>query len=153
MTGAGFVSTCRTKMLCVLRDAEHFDLTSAAQRAIIASKKMDVKGSERMEPIYEQRAQVFKALCDPRRQKILALLQGGEKCACKLIEEMGMPQSSLSYHMKVLCASGIVVGREEGKWTHYRIDPAGSRRAVELLQAITTSSCDTDNNSCCCAHL
>ena len=92
-----------------------------------------------MEPIYEQRAQVFKALCDPRRQKILALLQSGEKCACKLIEEMEMPQSSLSYHMKILCASGIVVGREEGKWTHYRIDPAGSRRAVELLQAITST--------------
>lgn len=102
-----------------------------------------------MEPIYEQRAQVFKALCDPRRQKILALLQGGEKCACKLVEEMEMPQSSLSYHMKILCASGIVVGREEGKWTHYRIDPAGSRRAVELLQEITSTDA-TASVSCHC---
>ena len=61
--------------------------------------------------VYEERARVFKALCDERRQKILELLQDGEKCACVLIEKMGMPQSSLSYHMKILCDSGIVTSR------------------------------------------
>lgn len=90
-----------------------------------------------METVYEERARVFKALGDERRQRILELLGSGEKCACVLIEALGMPQSSLSYHMKILCASGIVVGREEGKCTHYRISPHGSRRAVELLAAIT----------------
>ena len=62
-----------------------------------------------METVYETRARVFKALCDERRQRILELLQGGEKCACVLIDAMDMPQSSLSYHMKILCDSGIVV--------------------------------------------
>ena len=79
-----------------------------------------------MATVYEERAKVFKALCDARRQQILELLHSGEKCACVLIEEMHMPQSSLSYHMKILCESGIVVGREEGKWTHYRISREGS---------------------------
>ncbi len=91
-----------------------------------------------METIYEQRAKVFKAFCDERRQKILELLQQGEQCACKLIEGTGMPQSTLSYHMKILCESGIVRGREVGKWTHYHIDPEGSRHAMELLNQITT---------------
>lgn len=91
-----------------------------------------------MESIYEQRAKVFKAFCDERRQKILELLQQGEQCACKLIEGTGMPQSTLSYHMKILCDSGIVTGREVGKWTHYSIDPAGSQFAMELLKQITT---------------
>ena len=90
-----------------------------------------------MESIYEQRARVFKAFCDERRQKILELLQNGEQCACKLIEGTGMAQSTLSYHMKILCESGIVKGREVGKWTHYRIDPEGCEQAIELLRAIT----------------
>ena len=91
-----------------------------------------------MEDIYAQRARVFKAFCDERRQKILELLQQGEQCACKLIEGTGMPQSTLSYHMRILCDSGIVRGREAGKWTHYRIDPEGCQKAMDLLKEITT---------------
>lgn len=102
-----------------------------------------------MATVYEERARVFKALCDERRQRILELLQGGEKCACVLIEQMDMPQSSLSYHMKILCDSGIVSGREEGKWTHYRISPEGSARAVELLREITATA-EAPNGCTCC---
>ena len=90
-----------------------------------------------MATIYEERAKVFKALCDERRQRILELLHGGEKCACVLIEEMDMPQSSLSYHMKILCESGIVTSREDGKWTHDRISREGSEKAINLLRKIT----------------
>ena len=90
-----------------------------------------------MATVYEERAKVFKALCDERRQRILELLHSGEKCACVLIDEMGMPQSSLSYHMKILCDSGIVTSREEGKWTHYQISRQGSEMAIELLKEIT----------------
>ena len=103
-----------------------------------------------METVYETRARVFKALCDERRQRILELLQGGEKCACVLIDAMDMPQSSLSYHMKILCDSGIVTSREEGKWTHYQISTQGSEKAIALLREITAV---TENgggcNSCC----
>lgn len=102
-----------------------------------------------MATVYEERTRVFKALCDERRQRILELLQGGEKCACVLIEQMDMPQSSLSYHMKILCDSGIVTGREEGKWTHYRISPEGSARAVELLREITATA-EAPNGCTCC---
>jgi ArsR family transcriptional regulator len=85
----------------------------------------------------EDIAIIFKALSDPRRVRIVKLLQGGEKCACELIEKMDMPQSTLSYHMKVLCRSGIVKAREEGKWTYYRVCPTGSKRAIEIIQKIT----------------
>ena len=103
-----------------------------------------------MESIYEQRARVFKAFCDERRQKILELLQNGEQCACKLIEGTGMAQSTLSYHMKILCESGIVTGREDGKWTHYQISSHGSEKAIELLKEITAVT-DTDAGcgKCC----
>ena len=100
--------------------------------------------------MYEERAKVFKALCDERRQRILELLHGGEKCACVLIEKIGMPQSSLSYHMKILCESGIVTSREEGKWTHYQISRQGSEKAVALLKTITAvEETDAEESRCC----
>ena len=100
--------------------------------------------------VYEERAKVFKALCDERRQRILELLHTGEKCACVLIDEMGMPQSSLSYHMKILCDSGIVTSREEGKWTHYQISRQGSEKAVGLLKEITAVTETGDSCPNCC---
>ena len=103
-----------------------------------------------MATVYEERAKVFKALCDERRQRILELLHTGEKCACVLIDEMGMPQSSLSYHMKILCDSGIVTSREEGKWTHYQISQQGSEKAIQLLKEITAVTENHDGCGNCC---
>ena len=103
-----------------------------------------------MATVYEERAKVFKALCDERRQRILELLHSGEKCACVLIDEMGMPQSSLSYHMKILCDSGIVTSREEGKWTHYTISKQGIEKAIELLKEITAVTETGDGYQNCC---
>ena len=94
--------------------------------------------------LYEQNARVFKALCDEKRLRILEILQGGEKCVCVLFEQLGLPQSTLSYHMKVLCASGIVEGRQDGKWTHYHISPEGSRQAAFLLETLTAVRADAD---------
>ena len=102
-----------------------------------------------MATVYEERAKVFKALCDERRQRILELLHSGEKCACVLIDEMDMPQSSLSYHMKILCDSGIVVGRKEGKWMHYRISPEGVRIAKEYLNGLNDAAPIGKSKPCC----
>lgn len=82
-------------------------------------------------------AKVFKAFCDVNRLQILELLRSGEKCACVLLENLHISQSTLSYHMKILCDSGIVVGRTEGKWTHYAISDQGSQRAKQLLAELT----------------
>ena len=87
---------------------------------------------------HQDNAKVFKALCDPKRLAILEQLRSGEKCACVLQEPMDLTQSGLSYHMKILCDSGLVVSRQEGKWTHYRLSVSGRDRAVHLLLALTT---------------
>lgn len=83
-----------------------------------------------MEHRFTNDAKIFKALCDEKRLMILELLQSGEKCACVLIDKMDMGQSGLSYHMKILCESGIVTSRQEGKWTHYSLSK--SRREYAL---------------------
>ena len=87
---------------------------------------------------YSKDVKIFKALCDEKRLNILNHLKSGEKCACVLIEYMNIGQSALSYHMKVLCDSGIVVSRQEGKWTHYKLSSSGRDYAIELLKKLTT---------------
>ena len=102
---------------------------------------------------YKESARVFKALCDPKRLAILEQLRSGEKCACSLQEPMDLTQSGLSYHMKILCDSGLVVSRQEGKWTYYRLSVTGRDEAVELLLKFTTpderqlSKCPSCNKS------
>ena len=91
-----------------------------------------------MDPAYRVQARIFKALSDPNRLAILELLRGGEQCACVLLEQLSLTKSGLSYHMKILCASGLVDSRQEGKWTHYRLNPTGGERAIDLLRQLTT---------------
>ena len=86
----------------------------------------------------EKKARIFKAFCDPNRLTILGLLQSGEKCACKLVEELHICQPTLSHHMKILCDAEIVTGRKEGKWTYYSFHPEGVAKARKLLEEITT---------------
>ncbi len=100
---------------------------------------------------YTETAKVFKAFCDENRLQILELLRSGEKCACKLLDELHIGQSTLSHHMRILCDSGIVRGRKEGKWVHYSIDPAGAERAKQLLnQQVTVSALCANDEECCC---
>ena len=81
----------------------------------------------------KETAVVFKAFCDENRVKILQLLLDGEKCACKLLEEMNITQPTLSHHMRILIDSGIVSGRKEGKWTHYSLSDEGISNAQNYL--------------------
>ncbi len=81
----------------------------------------------------QKTAVIFKAFCDENRIQILRLLSDGEKCACKLLEEMNITQPTLSHHMKTLLDSGIVQGRKEGKWMHYSISAEGLENAQEYL--------------------
>ena len=91
-----------------------------------------------MDRNFQENAKVFRALCDPKRLAILEQLRTGEKCACVLQEPMELTQSGLSYHMKILCDSGLVDSRQEGKWTHYQLSRTGRDYAVKLLLELTT---------------
>lgn len=92
---------------------------------------------------------VFKAFCDENRVKILLLLSSGEKCACRLLEELDVTQPTLSHHMKILCDSGVVTGRKEGKWMHYSISESGAEYAAQCLQRITKVSNNGKETPCC----
>ena len=94
-------------------------------------------------------ALIFKAFCDENRIRILRMLKSGEKCACRILEELNITQPTLSHHMKILCDSGVVVGRKEGKWMHYSISSEGAEDAVKYLHELTNVTCSKSEKSCC----
>ena len=98
----------------------------------------------------QKTATIFKALCDENRIRILKLLCSGEKCACKLLEEMSISQPTLSHHMKILCDSGIVEGRKEGKWMHYSISQDGLENVRNYMDELMkhTKMGDDSQKSC-----
>lgn len=64
----------------------------------------------------------FKALADPTRLKIMFLLKhGGELCVCDLTEALGIPQSGVSYHLRVLEKAGLIEKRDEATWSYCRL--------------------------------
>ena len=69
-----------------------------------------------------QEYEVFKALSEPIRLRIVALLMAGELCVCDLTSVLEMPQSTISRHMNRLKISGLVTDRRAGKWVHYSLD-------------------------------
>jgi len=90
------------------------------------------------ERIHAHDAKIFKAFCDETRLIVLEHLRSGEKCACVLLEEVNIGQSTLSHHMGILVESGIVNARKDGKWTFYSISEEGSKKAAELVRELTT---------------
>jgi ArsR family transcriptional regulator len=82
----------------------------------------------------ERDAELFKALADPNRLRILDLLKRGEECACVLLSRLEIGQPTLSHHMAVLKAAGLVKARADGKWTWYALDARGSERARRMAE-------------------
>lgn len=94
---------------------------------------------------YLENTKVFKVLGDPKRAMIVDMLSCGELCACMILEKFEMSQSTLSHHMKLLCESGIVKGREEGKWTYYSLDDEIIIKTKQFFDTITS-----DKENCIC---
>lgn len=94
---------------------------------------------------YTKYTKVFKALGDPKRAMIIDMLSCGELCACMILEEFEMSQSTLSHHMKLLCECGLVRSRNEGKWTYYSLDAETITGTKQFFFDLTS-----DKENCIC---
>jgi DNA-binding transcriptional ArsR family regulator len=82
-------------------------------------------------------APLFKAVSDPIRVKLLALVRqapAGEACFCDLADEFDMPQSTLSHHLKILVQAGLLSRERRGTWSWYRVRPEPLDLMTALLQ-------------------
>jgi ArsR family transcriptional regulator len=83
--------------------------------------------------------QLFAALADPTRLRLLNLMNGREVCVCYFVEILKQGQPKISRHLAYLRRAGIVEARREGKWMHYRIERPADSRAVSILDAALKS--------------
>jgi len=80
--------------------------------------------------------QVFRALADATRVRILHLLREGALCVGDLVSVLGVPQPTASRHLAYLRRSGLVVDERRGQWSFYKLAPAQSKFHAKVLDAL-----------------
>jgi ArsR family transcriptional regulator len=78
--------------------------------------------------------QLFRALGDPTRLRLINLMSEQEMCVCYFIEVIGAPQPKISRHLAYLRRAGLVAARREGKWMHYRLTMPQNTHAASIVQ-------------------
>lgn len=84
-------------------------------------------------------AAVFRALADPTRLGILALLAAQERplCVCDIVSRFRQGQPTISHHLKLLREAGLVRAERRGVWVYYRLLPQGLMEAWRAIGRLT----------------
>ena len=92
-------------------------------------------------------ADVFKALADPTRIRLLRYLaqsEAGTACACHLPDALGITQPTLSFHMRKLLDAGLVTREQRGRWVHWTVrleSLTGVRSFLDLPEPAASACC------------
>ena len=87
----------------------------------------------------------FAALADRTRLRLLNLMRGGEVCVCFFAETLGTNNPKISRHLAYLKRAGLVAGRRDGKWMHYRINKPANEGAAKIFEdLLATLASDKD---------
>lgn len=78
----------------------------------------------------------FAALADRTRLRLLNLMRDGEVCVCFFAETLNTNNPKISRHLAYLKRAGLVSGRRDGKWMHYRIAEPKNERAKEMFGSL-----------------
>ena len=76
---------------------------------------------------------VMKALSDPNRVKMIKLLQQRVLCVCEIRASLGLAQSTVSKHLKILEEAGLITYSKEGLWVNYRLADGAQNPYVSNL--------------------
>jgi ArsR family transcriptional regulator, arsenate/arsenite/antimonite-responsive transcriptional repressor len=103
----------------------------------------------RVQTAVDELEEVFKALADKTRLRILGLLGNNEVCVCHIHDSLGLPQPTVSRHLAYLRRSGLVEARRDGVWMHYQVSRSLNplvrgivRTAVDALQQLPATTQD-----------
>ena len=108
---------------------------------------------------------IFRAFSDRTRLRILNLLTTREEiCVCDLMRVLDLPQAKVSRHLAYLRRAGLVAGRKELQWMHYRLTPAKGKFHAKILECLHScmgevpelksdrhrlGACCTNERQCC----
>ncbi len=81
----------------------------------------------------------FAALADRTRLRLLNLMRDGEVCVCFFAETLGTNNPKISRHLSYLKRAGLVRGRRDGKWVHYRLNQPSDSVRSEMLASLLRS--------------
>jgi ArsR family transcriptional regulator len=90
--------------------------------------------SKKVKPVDKE--QFFKAMADRTRLRLLNLMRTEEVCVCFFVETLKTNQPKISRHLAYLRRAGIVAGRRDGPWTHYRIVAPADAEATRVLNDV-----------------
>ena len=93
-------------------------------------------------------AQIFKALGDETRLRIMALLiSGQELCVCDIMAALDLPQSTVSRHLSYLRNTGLVDDRRQGVWMYYKINRERLRHAATIFDLLAAMLFELDQTA------
>ena len=81
---------------------------------------------------------LFSALADRTRLRLLSLMAEGEVCVCFFVEVLNLSQPKISRHLAYLRNAGVVEARRDGKWMHYRIVEPSDKQAARIFNEVRT---------------
>lgn len=84
--------------------------------------------------------ELFRAVSDPTRLRILHLLRSGELCVGDLVTVLNVPQPTASRHLAYLRKMGLIATRKNSYWTFYSMAPARTELRRQLLKCLDTDS-------------
>ena len=79
--------------------------------------------------------EIYAALADPTRLRILSLLAEDEICVCHIHASLDVPQPTASRHLAYLRKSGLVEARRDGIWMHYRLAKIDNPVVAQVVKA------------------
>ncbi|NUN09736.1 MAG: winged helix-turn-helix transcriptional regulator [Ignavibacteriaceae bacterium] len=80
-----------------------------------------------------ENTQIFKALSDNSRLRILKALQSRHLCVCEIRELLKLANSTVSQHLKILKDAGFIVEEKDGKWVNYMINPRPDDKRISSI--------------------
>lgn len=86
------------------------------------------------EKVLAEMENLFMALADKTRLRLLNLMREDEICVCFFVEVLGESQPKISRHLAYLRNAGIVESRRDGKWMHYKIVEPEDRNIAQILR-------------------
>ncbi|MFF6786981.1 metalloregulator ArsR/SmtB family transcription factor [Streptomyces sp. NPDC012510] len=93
----------------------------------------------------EQLSAILKSIADPTRLQLFRLLEqapDGEACVCDLADSLGLRQSTVSHHLKIMTEAGLLDRERRGTWAWFSVNHDGLQRIRSILDPAPRAACD-----------
>lgn len=102
--------------------------------------------------LIEAQSELFGALANPSRLRMILMLSSGERCVCEIVSGLKMAQPTVSHHLDILRSAGLVDVRQKGKWSYYWLKRKNILDLVEQVELMVRQQIREDAERFTHAH-